>query len=715
MSTQERAPAHLVGFSLLLCALLINQWSLAWQFSANEHIETTGKLVAIWSIQSTLAVLGLLVLAGWKPLRMPAALGRILGMGLIVLGAFGGFGTLKALGYLQSDAEKKQTEQISRMTASESVHLNLSGKRMKALDKALKNLRIPDAMAASVFADQVRLKDITSSTSIYRELPTVDTTILKWSVEKEERTVKREDIVFMQSFLETIDWLEDSSKFYFIGGGFTSDDMRHWEVEVGFKAVGRSLAGEHVKANGKLTIGWTLEEGKDPARPEEFTDWDAWSIDRLAWSSFKTYRAPGTFFTEELARAVPDPQSLSSARRNLAQEMIVRFLKLEAEGGTWEPPHEFFGHMASWRHPAVSVVDFDRDGWDDFYSMARYGKNLFFHNQGDGTFKEIGAELGLDIEDHSDAALFADFDNDGDDDMFLGRTLAESMFFVNEGGRFDEQSDNRFDTPLPYFTTTAAATDYDLDGMLDFYIGTYAAQLLEKDLRRKHASGQNPNGKVLEEYIPDPFAGELFRLFKEMQQHKVRDRIGPPNLLVHNEGNGTFSIEKDTPLTHYRNTFQATFADFDVDGDPDAYVANDFAPNFMFENDGGVFVDVTRETNAEDVGFGMGISWGDYDRDGDQDAYVSNMYSKAGNRILKSIDGLNETFLRMAAGNSLLELKNGSFERVSSIEGPGMHVEMAGWSWGSQFVDVDNDGWLDLYALSGHYTAPAEIRAGHDL
>ena len=720
MSTKERAPARLLAFSLLLCALTVNQWSLAWKFSANEHIETTAKLVRVWTLQGGLAALAVLCLIGWRPLRWTPGVGRAAALLVLPVWCLGAFGTLKAWGYLQTDAEMRQTEQISRMTASESVHLNLGAKRLGLLNTALRNMSIPegpDVLSAQLFTEDVSVRDLQPDPAIYRELPTVDTTIYKWKTEKADHTVARASLDFLRPFLDSMEWLEGASKFYFVGGDFVDGDLSRWEVEAGFKAIGRSRDGQRIKAKGQLAIGWRLAADHDPTVPAEFTDWDAWSIERLAWTSFKTYHAADTFFTEELDHAVPDPVALSDARRNLAQEMIVEFLGKEAAGESWEAPHEFFGHMASWRHPAVSVVDWDRDGWDDFYTMARYGRNQFFHNRGDGTFEEISASLGLDVVDHSDTALFADFDNDGDDDLFLGRTLARSLFFVQDDEhRFTDDGEDAFDgEALPFFTVTAAATDYDLDGMLDFYIGTYAAQLLEKDLRRKHASGEQSNGMVLEDYLAERHSRELFRLFREMQQHKVRDRIGPPNLLVHNEGNGSFRIVDDTPLTRYCNTFQATFADYDVDGDPDVYVANDFAPNTMFRNEGGVFVDVTEETNAEDVGFGMGVSWGDYDRDGDQDAYVSNMYSKAGNRILSRIEGLNRTFLRMAAGNSLLELENGSFERVSSLEGPGMHVEMAGWSWGSQFVDVDNDGWLDLYALSGHYTAPAEIRAGHDL
>jgi hypothetical protein len=167
-------------------------------------------------------------------------------------------------------------------------------------------------------------------------------------------------------------------------------------------------------------------------------------------------------------------------------------------------------------------------------------------------------------------------------------------------------------------------------------------------------------------------------------------------------------------LQVWRNTFQSTWSDYDGDGDLDVYLANDFAPNNLFRNDGGGrFTDVTAGTGTADIGFGMGASWGDYDNDGRQDLYVTNMYSTAGRRITAELS--DSTLASMARGNSLLRNQPDKFVRVSGLEPPALTVERAGWGWGSQFIDVDNDGWLDIHALSGYYTSPPRPGSQPDL
>jgi hypothetical protein len=138
----------------------------------------------------------------------------------------------------------------------------------------------------------------------------------------------------------------------------------------------------------------------------------------------------------------------------------------------------------------------------------------------------------------------------------------------------------------------------------------------------------------------------------------------------------------------------------------------------MFRNDRkSGFTDVTEQMGTADLGFGMGVSWGDYDLDGRQDLYTSNMFSKAGQRIVALIDPsvLDPRVAKMSGGNSLFRNHGDHFKKVSGLESPALKVEKAGWSYSGQFTDIDNDGFLDIYALAGFYTAPADLALPIDL
>ena len=111
----------------------------------------------------------------------------------------------------------------------------------------------------------------------------------------------------------------------------------------------------------------------------------------------------------------------------------------------------------------------------------------------------------------------------------------------------------------------------------------------------------------------------------------------------------------------------------------------------------------------------MGVTWGDHNNDGTPDLYVSNMYSKAGRRITEQIEGIDPGLQQSAAGNFLYELHDGKFQLVSDDQGPQKSVAKAGWSWGGQFADVDNDGRLDLFVANGYYSAPPELAEDIDL
>jgi hypothetical protein len=382
----------------------------------------------------------------------------------------------------------------------------------------------------------------------------------------------------------------------------------------------------------------------------------------------------------------------------------------------WDGPHPYFSVVSQDRHPSLSVVDIDQDGLDDIYVMARWGKNILLHNKS-GYFEDVAPQHGLDIDGHCSSAIFADFDNDGDDDLMLGRTLVPSQYFENQDGQFVDRSETLIDGELPALVTSVSAADYNGDGLLDVYLSTYAANMQEDENRDRGPPRKNPDAPgLLSDFLPEATSLELEERISNVEYHRHLNNYGPPNLLLINRGGRFETAPENDQVSIWRHTYQASWSDYDLDGDADLYLANDFAVNSLMRNDGRAgFVDVAKESGTTDIGFGMGASWGDYDNDGRADLYVSNMFSKAGRRITGSLKEIDPRFAMMARGNSLFHNTDSIFEKVSGLEAPALQVEKAGWSWSGQFVDFDNDGWLDVHALSGYYSAPPEVAVQIDL
>ena len=588
-----------------------------------------------------------------------------------------------------------------RMIASEEAILQVAPE-IKRLNHSVLNLQLPDESTRGLFGDFVEVRDLVSvELAIRGPLGTVrlasveDITavgdITSLGDVDAGRPVSREELALWRPLLDHVEYFEHA-KFYMIRGDLLLDASGRLETELGFEALAR-VAQSRIWLRGELTVTWAAGPSLEPGGPP------TWNI--VGWRSgeLKTMSVDRPLFAEVLDQAL-EPEALLAARRSIHEEFVLEYL-LDQEG--FEKPTPYFGLPSTDRHPGVAVTDLDRDGFDDVYVMARWGRNQFFRNRGDGTFEEIAAQIGLDLADHTSSALFADFDNDGDLDVFLGRTLVPSVYMVNEGGRFVDRSAELIDGPLPALVSSVSAVDYDGDGLLDLYLSTYAA-------------GMRVPSQMQMAYLPGMDGLELWQFRLSDENHVMTNRFGPPNVLLRNQGGGRFARVENTALKLFKNTYQATWADYDNDGDMDVYVVSDFAPNNLYRNDGaGGFTDVTDETGTADIGFGMGASWGDFDEDGLLDLYVTNMYSKAGLRITAQLDEVDPNFGRMARGNTLFRNKASGFERVSSLERPGLLVEKAGWGWGSQFVDLDNDSDLDIYALSGYYTAPSAVELPTDI
>ena len=344
-------------------------------------------------------------------------------------------------------------------------------------------------------------------------------------------------------------------------------------------------------------------------------------------------------------------------------------------------------------HNGVSVGDIDGDGWDDLYVCQPAGlPNRLYRNRGDGTFEDITEASGVGILDNTACALFADFDNDGRQDLIVVRT-GGPLLFLNEGsGKFRQKPDAfKFANPPQGTFTGAAVADYDRDGWLDVYFCLYLYY----------------QGTDQYKY-PSPYYDA---------------ENGPPNFMMRNNRDGTFrdvTAESGLNRNNTRYSFCCGWNDFNRDGWPDLYVVNDFGRKNLYRNNGdGTFTDIAPPAGVEDTGAGMSLCWFDYDNDGAEDLYVADMWSAAGMRIsMQDIfqkDGPEEVraqYRKHARGNSLFRNnKNGAFQDTSTLAG----VEMGGWSWSSDAWDFDHDGYPDLYIANGMISGPSRATGIEDL
>ena len=438
---------------------------------------------------------------------------------------------------------------------------------------------------------------------------------------------------------------------------------------------------------------------------------DAWRISQWHQIDLKTVESAAPIFEEITASAIPDEAARAHVVRSAHMELMLKEAAGEELSQKSDPRFKFFNdwHSAA-VFPSVSVVNFDGDEYEDLFLTGEWTSPVLMRNRGDGTFEDVTESAGLKMDEaHVNCAIFADFDNDGDSDVFLGRTTLPSLFFRNENGKFVPDEEVNTELAECSFVSSASAIDVNNDGLLDLYVSTYISygsvdlNWIEHAIEREH-----------QQKLVDKIYG----------RHGYVDRGGPPNRLFVNDGGTLRQTEINDTIGQWRNSFQPVWFDFDEDGDSDLYVCNDFSPDALLRNDSPrgsadvKFVDVTEEAFSDTcMAFGMGASVGDYDCDGQLDLYVSNMYSKAGNRVFKQLEstGVSPELKVAAAGNFLFRKKGAGFEQVAGLEKEDQQVSKVGWSFGGQFADFDNDGKQDLYVPSGLFTAPKEIERMDDL
>ncbi|MDA0668228.1 MAG: VCBS repeat-containing protein [Planctomycetota bacterium] len=330
----------------------------------------------------------------------------------------------------------------------------------------------------------------------------------------------------------------------------------------------------------------------------------------------------------------------------------------------------------------IAIGDIDNDGLDDIYVPQQGGlANRLYHHLPNGTVEEVSESAMVDFLDNTRGALFADMDNDGDQDLVVTVRANLLIAYNNGEGIFDTRTVLRYNDAANIYSITVA--DPDNDGDLDIYACRYVM-------------GGLVGG------VPTPY-------------HDANN--GATNFFWRNDGNRAFqeaAAEVGLDQNNTKFSLGACWEDIDGDGDVDLYVANDFGRNNLFINDGtGHFTDEAVARGADDIGAAMGVSMSDVDLDGDMDILVTNMFSSAGRRIAtqedRFMDGdakeVHADYVRHARGNTLLR-NNGNGTFTDSTESS--RVAIGGWAWGAQFVDINNDGFDDVYSPNGFLTNKGE-------
>jgi hypothetical protein len=318
--------------------------------------------------------------------------------------------------------------------------------------------------------------------------------------------------------------------------------------------------------------------------------------------------------------------------------------------------------------------DYDNDGWVDIFlvdggsladpAVATRARHRLYRNRGNGTFEDVSARSGIVHGQYGMGACAADYDNDGWIDLYVTNVGPNLLYHNNRDGTFTDVT-RAAGVGSARFGASCAFADVDRDGYVDLFVTNYV------DARPDN----------------NPFCGD--------PANRIRTYCHPLNfapltsVLYHNNGDGTFTdVTPEAGIAAHRgNGLGVVVGDYDDDGWPDVFVANDGTPNFLYHNEGrgifkevGLFAGVAVASDGKPRA-GMGTDFGDYDGDGRLDLFVTNHELEM------------HTLFRNLGG--------GLFEDVTSRSGIGLPT-LPFVGFGALFLDYDNDGDLDLAIVNGH-------------
>lgn len=390
-----------------------------------------------------------------------------------------------------------------------------------------------------------------------------------------------------------------------------------------------------------------------------------------------------TGFTMKLFTSAQSPSQTGAADGNASNGFPVSFVDVSERAGLTAPV--LYGGVDQKKYIietngcGVAFFDFDNDGWIDIFLLngtrldgfpkGKEPTSKLYRNNRDGSFADVTAKAGIGRTGWASAVTVGDYDNDGFDDLFTTYWGQNALYHNNGNGTFtDVTSRVGLATKGSRWGSGCAFVDYDRDGKLDLFVANY----LKFDLAQAPEPGKGPN--CLWKGIPV--------------------NCGPKglptdtNLLYHNNGDGTFTDVSDVSgiaKVRERYAMTAVVTDFNDDGWPDIYVACDSTASILYKNNHDrTFTDVAIETGAAynengQAQAGMGVAVGDYNGDGHLDIFKTHFADDLPILYKNSGRGFFEDSSR-AAG----------FDHTRYVQ------------WGTGMSDFDNDGWPDIFTVTGN-------------
>ncbi len=396
-------------------------------------------------------------------------------------------------------------------------------------------------------------------------------------------------------------------------------------------------------------------------------------VRNLALATAFLFFSPVVCSPESAAAAAPNPIRFE----DIAKSAGINFVTNSSPTNNRNQPETMVG--------GVALLDYDGDGYLDIYvvngaaipSLEKEGlqyKNRLYHNNGDLTFTDVTDKAGLGGAGYGMGVAVGDYDNDGRPDIYVANVTNNQLFHNNGNGTFTDVTAKAgvaggMWKGKKMWSVAAAWVDYNNDGLLDLFVSNYVEWEVNHD--------------------PVCMAGQK-RDYCDPKWYKPL-----PDTLYRNNGDGAFTdVSAETGIAdHLGKGMGVAVADFDGDGYPDIFVANDKSPNFLFHNLGGKKFEEMGETSM--VAFSvdgralssMGVDARDVNNDGKPDIWYTALEK--------------ETFPLLINSGEL------GFDDATARSGMGWpSMKMSGW--GNGIYDFDNDGWKDLLVVRGHVLAEPE-------